>query len=165
MHVSIGLSSCKCEYMFLSVYVCLCVYLDMCIYVQFYPFVCQNMRMHAFISLSVYTCACRYVSISGFLLVCLSVCLHMPCTCMYNLSVCPHMHTHVSISVSTSLNMHMCSQKSPLTPLLILSYLEVHIFFWVFILLCACERERLSQICAGLSEPSLLENATHIKIT
>ena len=53
----------------------------------------------------------------------------MPCTCMYVLSVCPQLHTHVSPSVSTSLNMHMCVQKSPLTSILILSYLEVHISF------------------------------------
>ena len=119
MHVSIGLPSCKCEYMFLSVYVCLCVYLDMCIYVQFYPFVCQNMRMYAFISLSVYTCACRYVSIPGFLLVCLSVCLSVYAMHMYVcfISLSAHAHSCFYQCFYLSGYAHVCAKVSVNAPI------------------------------------------------
>ena len=65
------------------------------------------------------------------------------------------MHTQVSISFSASLYMRMYAQKPQLTP--ILSYLEMHIFFWIsiFILLM------LLRICAGSPEAMQLTEKSH----
>ena len=92
---------------------CLPIRLSRYLYLCFYPSVCLNIRMYVSFRLSVCkTHVCRFYQ-------------------------CPHMDTHVSISFSASLYLRMYAQKPMLTA--ILSYLEMHIFFWVFILLISRE--------------------------
>ena len=114
----------------MRIYVSVC--LDMYIYVQFLVLsirlsVRTGACMLLLICLSTHVHVAMYLSPRFYQSVCLYYELRMY---VYIISLSAHAHS-CFYHFSTSLNMHMYAQKSPLTP--ILSYLEVHIFFWIFI--------------------------------
>ena len=142
----------------LSGNVCLC----------FYPSICLNMRMYSFISLSVYTGVCMSLSSGFYPAVSLYMCMYVSISlsvckraCIFYQSVCT---ARVSISFlplctcacmrKASFNAHfdVSTQRS-------ISSSESSSY------ICLCEKARLSRICVCSPEPSLLGNATSIKIT